>query len=401
MVWCLLVAALGGVAVRVADYGYARRAHRRYRAWSEHVERDETGLRVEFRPIEAGDGETAILFVPGFADGPLLYRYFAPYFAERGFACKAMRLPGFGDPLERAAQVTRADWMEAVRAAAETLREGRSRLWIVAHSLGAAITVRVLQEETVPVDGVILLAPLIEVSDERSPVFDPDVWFAVGQQVVVYSDMLELLFPVDAHDPRVPAIHKRDLFIPMNLYAELFALLSELRDADTMPDIPVLMVLSARDKVVDSEAAREWFEGWNTERKRARVVEPAGHVLPLDTGWEQLVDEMEEWIRFAITSTISHSLHRQSPRRGTRGGTRGHVSIFNIISGHTGSRLHIQQYQHFQGGADLWIPMSFTPTLSPRGNRVPTAKDIDSQRSHHNPYSTCHTTLCQLLNMET
>lgn len=293
----LLMATLCLAAVRVADVWYAHRVQRRYRAWSDRVERDAAGVRVAFLPLEAGKGEIAILFVPGFAVGPRLYRHFVPYFAERGFACKAMRLPGFGDPLERAAQVTRADWLNAVRAAAETLREGRAAVWIVAHSLGAAVTVRLLQDSNVPVDGVILLAPLIEVSDERSPVLDPDVWFSVGQQLVVYADVLELMFPVDAHDPRVKENHQRDVFIPMNLYTELFALLSELSEPGAMPDMPVMMVLSARDKIVDSTAAQTWFEGWNAERKQLLLMEPAGHVLPQDTGWEQLVAQMEEWIK--------------------------------------------------------------------------------------------------------
>lgn len=292
----LLAVVLVVSAVRVMDHLYARRVETRYVQWEESVERDEHGVRREFAPLIAGEGDVGILFVHGFAGSPSLYRYFVPYFTERGFACRAIRLPGFGEVVDRAAEVRREDWVRAVRTAAEEMREAHDALWIVAHSLGATLTLRVLQEDPSLADGVILLAPLVEVSEERSPLLAPDEWFAFGEWLLLESRMLESAFPIDAHDPQVREKDERDLFIPLSLYAELFALLDDLDAHAVTLDIPVMMVLSTRDKIVDPHAAKHWFSAWGHERNRLLLVEPAGHVIPLDTGWEDVLREIEAFI---------------------------------------------------------------------------------------------------------
>jgi len=296
VVMLALVLLVGVLAVRAIDYLHSRVVAHRYENWQAEVARDADGVRMDFQPMTAGEGKRAMLFVHGFASPPSLFRYFVPHFAERGYVCRAMRLPGFGEPIEQAAQVTREDWIAAVRKEASTLREDREAVWIVAHSLGAAITLRALQEEPGLADGLVLLAPLFRVSDRRSPMLSPDEWFRVGQEVVVHSRMTESLFPIDAHDERLRKANERDLFTSLNIYVELFALLEELNGLGSHPEIPVLMVLSARDEIVDLHAAREWFGTLTGAAHRLIVVEPAGHLLPLDTGWEDLLVEVASYI---------------------------------------------------------------------------------------------------------
>ncbi len=300
-----VLAVLALLLVRLADHIYAWRVEQRYAEWEASVERDADGVRTGFEPFKAGEGAVGILFVHGFAGSPSLYRYFVPYFAEHGFACRAIRLPGFGETVDRAAEVRRADWVRAVRSAALEMRAEHETVWIVAHSLGGTVALRALQADAALADGLVLLAPLLEVSDARSPILEPEEWFAVGEFLVAESDVLESIFPIDAHDPRVREKEERDLFIPLDLYSELFALLDDLDAGPADVDIPVMMVLSKRDKIVDSDAAEAWFTALTNEANRLLVVEPAGHVLPLDTGWDSLLTEIKDYV-------VNHARNRDT-----------------------------------------------------------------------------------------
>lgn len=293
----LVVVLVGGIlAVRLADYFHARIIEHRYRQWNASISRDAHQVRMDFQPIEKGEGDVAILFVPGFASPPALYRHFVSHFADLGFACRAMRLPGFGETVEQAAEVTRADWIEAVRREAAGLREDRDRVWIVAHSLGAAITLRALHDDPELADGLVLLAPLLRVSAARSPVLKPDDWFAFGERLLTHTRMTESFFPLDAHDERLRAADERDLFTPVSIHKELFKLLDELSGRSSVPDIPVMLVLSERDQIIDGQAALEWFEALDPPTKQLVTVDPAGHLLPLDTGWEDVMRSVEAFL---------------------------------------------------------------------------------------------------------
>ena len=56
-------------------------------------------------------------------------------------------------------------------------------------------------------------------------------------------------------------------------------------------------MLSSRDHVVDSNAARDIFGSYAGEPKKLIVTEEAGHVIPLDVGWEGVVEEVAGFVR--------------------------------------------------------------------------------------------------------
>ena len=45
------------------------------------------------------------------------------------------------------------------------------------------------------------------------------------------------------------------------------------------------------DRIVDNRAAERFFNDCPAQPKRLMYVENAGHMLPLDQGWEKLVNE--------------------------------------------------------------------------------------------------------------
>ena len=57
------------------------------------------------------------------------------------------------------------------------------------------------------------------------------------------------------------------------------------------------MILARHDRIVDNRAAERFFNDCSAQPKRLLYVENAGHMLPIDQGWEKLVDEAARFFR--------------------------------------------------------------------------------------------------------
>ena len=82
-----------------------------------------------------------------------------------------------------------------------------------------------------------------------------------------------------------------DKFIPRVVIRDLFALVARNRGRAKTFSTPLLMILARHDRIVDNRAAERFFNDCSAQPKRLMYVEKAGHMLPLDQGWEKLVDE--------------------------------------------------------------------------------------------------------------
>jgi esterase/lipase len=297
MIWVSGVLTALFLVGQLADALYAKRVETRYQQWDRTVTRDERGVRSEYAEIRMGEGDKAILFVHGFACPPMVYRHFAAHFASNGYHCAAIRLPGIGERMETASEVSRADWVEKVTREARLLRADHDEVWIVAHSLGAAVTLTALHADPSLADGLVLLAPLMRVGRERSPLAAPESLFRMGRPLLVRTRSVESIYPIDAHDPAVRDDPAREIFVPLNIYSEMFALLDELHEKkDWRPSVPVFMAQAQQDLVVDNATARAWFDDLDPQQRAYYKSPLAGHVLPLDTGWEALLERMARFV---------------------------------------------------------------------------------------------------------
>ena len=291
VVWIIaavLTAWIGG------DIAYSTLTKHRFLEWEKSVERDGDGLRLGARAFTVGHGDTALLMVHGFGDSPAVFRHLAPALAERGYACRAMRLPGFGEPMAAYGRVTDDQWMEAIESELEALRSEHARVWVVAHSLGAAITLRHILSGQDHVDGLVLLAPLIRVSGRRSPLLPPATWYAVTRNMLTY-EYVESVFPMDVRRVDLPD-YPRDRFVPRNVYDAMFETLSAIagRAADVRQ--PLLMMLAGDDPVIDTPTAEAFFKAAGSDTKRVVLLEDVGHAFPVDRGWERVVEEIDAFV---------------------------------------------------------------------------------------------------------
>lgn len=280
-----------------ADFGYDRVIHFRHDRWERTIERDDTGLRKGYEDFTIGTGDTALLMVHGFAAGPITWGRMAPAFAERGYTCRALRLRGFGRPMDEYRAAQAKDWRAEIQAEVDHLRATHRKVWLVGHSMGGALAMLEAMDRPEAVDGVVLLAPLVEVSSRRSPLFKARTWFNIVERISFFTDLTEMAFPVDIHDPVVGANVIRDQFVPRSIYRQLFALTDALAGHADRFKAPVFLAYAPADLVTDADAAMRFVDASAAPRKQIFRADRSGHVVPWDLDWETLVDSIDQFIR--------------------------------------------------------------------------------------------------------
>jgi carboxylesterase len=108
-------------------------------------------------------GKPAALMVHGFLGSPVEMHPLARTLRGAGWTVQGILLPGFGPDIETLPQRRHKEWLAAVETALSALQRDHSPVLIVAHSMGAALSIRAAarqqSEGRRPPDGLILLAP--------------------------------------------------------------------------------------------------------------------------------------------------------------------------------------------------------------------------------------------------
>jgi carboxylesterase len=301
MVYLLLAAAVlvlwfGG------DLVYSLLMKHRYSQWEAGVQRDPDGVRRGCREYSVGAGDAAILLLHGFADAPALYQRMAPALAEKGFACRVMRLPHFAMPHQDYCRTNAAQWREAVGAELRELRRRHARVFVVAHSLGAAVVLDYLADDPTAADAVVLLAPLLAVSSRRSPLLSPHAWHWLFDHSMIFTDRIGMLHAADVKDEQALPLIKNDRFVPRVVFREMMGLIERNRNRAAAIRLPLFMALAEHDEVVDNAAAERFYQTCTSSARRLRRVAGAAHVLPMDFGWQELTEDVVKFIREAASN---------------------------------------------------------------------------------------------------
>lgn len=265
---------------------------RRHR-FEQRIQRDADGIRAGCRAYTLGKGDTAILLLHGFGSSPHIWRNVAPELAQAGFTVRAMRLPGFAEPIHRYRKTDRRQWRQAVLAELAELRAGHRRVVLAAFSLGGACAIDALIAAPRAADAVVLIAPLCAVSSARSPLLAPAAWFRLLDPLLLFTRTLPVDFPPDLHDAAERPRMKNDRFVPRTVYRELFALLKANRRRAGQFVTPMTMILSEHDRVISNDDA-ETFHARCAAPDPAPVIRFAdsGHMLPVDHDWRHVAREI-------------------------------------------------------------------------------------------------------------
>lgn len=280
------------------DAAYAGYCHFRRVSWEESVARDADGVLQDCEAFAVGRGSTALLLLHGINDTPYVYKKMANYLGKHHHV-RAMRMPGFGEPVGDYASYGADDWIAAVMREAKALREKHDRVFIVAHSLGGAVTVQTVlragEEQNKLFDGVVLMAPAIDVSNRRSPVFPVHTWHKLSG-ALLFTRYTHSPFPPDTQDPELTDFPNRTPFTPRSVIADTFRLIESNRGRADEIQLPVLLAISDKDEVTDHEASGAWFEQLRSEQKKLIWINESGHQMQYDLGWQKISDAILEFV---------------------------------------------------------------------------------------------------------
>lgn len=165
--------------------------------------------------------------------------------------------------------------------------------------MGAALAMRHALDYPESIDGLVLLAPLMQVSGARSPVLRPETWYRLAEVFLHFTRVIENPVPLDVRDADVRNTHPLDRFVAREVFHALFPLVDDIQTRAAELDHPVLMVVSPHDVVVDSDAARVVFDRIASSDKQLFIDEDSAHVTPLDFGWRRVADAVCEHVRNA------------------------------------------------------------------------------------------------------
>ena len=296
----LLIAAVAFVPLHLLiDAIYAGYVGRAASAWEKTITRDSNGViegseTYDVAPSGEVDTDTAILLVHGLGASPRHYEFIAKDLAERGYHCRAVRLPGFAEPVAKYCEYTSKAWLEKVQSELASLRKDHGRVGVVGHSLGGAVTVGVLLADPQAADFAVLLTPAVEVSDTRSPIFSARTWHEISERSLMFVRVLPSVYPLDCRDPARAEFPGRTPFTPKCVVDQLFKLMDANRGRAEEINVPTTVVVAIDDPIVDSPAAESFYEKLGSTEKNLVRLDRSGHEVTLDWQWKEVADAIAQ-----------------------------------------------------------------------------------------------------------
>ncbi|MDA3924864.1 MAG: alpha/beta hydrolase [Kiritimatiellae bacterium] len=269
----------------------------RYHCWNRKVVRNESGLLEHSEPFSCGKGDKALIFIHGFADLPYGWKRIAQRLTNsHEFSCHAIRVPRWGESLSSARGVSIDEIRTAVDSKINEIKGDRKQIWLVGHSMGCAIAIDAIPRNHANISGLVTLAPLLRVSNRRVPCLTARFWYGLGTKVLwmartFESPFTERLTAVD--DPSYT--YAVDKFVPYSVYDILFSITASNQNIELPNKMPIFCAISTRDKVIDSDAAQEWFEKLPNP-KALYVDKDSEHALHFGINWKDITDEIGEFV---------------------------------------------------------------------------------------------------------
>lgn len=202
-------------------------------------------MPIERRPSNScKEVRAGVLLVHGLSDSPYSVKDAAESMASRCLLVRTLLLPGHGTKAEDLIEVSRDQWRESVRNAADTLAGETGRLYVAGFSTGGALALDYAMNTDTPVQGLILFSPALKINsgiDWLSPILSPFLDWLDHQQSDDYAKYASI---------PVPAI------------AEVYLLAKEVRSqlADNKLSSPVFIAMAEEDNTVDSEVTLDYFD---------------------------------------------------------------------------------------------------------------------------------------------
>ena len=242
----------------------------------------------------------------GLGDHSGLYPTLASYFPAQGIALYAYDMRGNGrSPGQRAYLRSWDDYRGDLHAFLELVREWEPGvpLFLLGNSLGGLVVLEYALLRPRGLAGIVAAAPPL------GKLGVPPVLMALGRAMSRIMPRLSLQVGMDltglARDPAVveavlsdPLFHRRGT---ARLSTEVTAAITRVQEGAATLAVPLLIIHGSADRMVPPDGSREFFSKVRFPDRELREYPGAYHGLFADTGYQQVLDDVEHWIGSRIT----------------------------------------------------------------------------------------------------
>lgn len=288
----------------IVDFVHSCIVARNLAIWEKSIKRHESGIQIGGEPYSIGNEscDVAILMIHGINETPHAYHKVAPKTSKDGVYCRAMLLDGFGMPLTDYQDSTINDWLSSVDREFLALKKQHKTVLLAGHSLGGAISIQYALLHPNLVDGLILAAPAIEISNSRSPILSVKTWHSILNLTWIFSKVTQSPFGIDAVDESERQSSMRMPFTPRKVIDQTFEIIDRNHNREEDLRMPVLILLAEQDKVIDNNAAKKFFNKLPNSKNRMVEFENSAHAILCDFDWSKVATEIAAFATMKLTT---------------------------------------------------------------------------------------------------
>ena len=223
----------------------------------------------------AGHGANAqvgVVLVHGFTGSPASMRPWAHFLQDRGYAIRVPLLPGHGTHWNDLNQVKWQEWPDRVMQDVAELRQSCSKVFVFGLSMGGCTTLNVT--ETVPVDGIVLVNPMIHI---------PGVQVQFAPLIALFKKGMASV----GDDIKKPGVTEWGYdVLPTRGVLQLNKMLKATRTNLAKVDVPTLLFHSVDDHVLPISNSNIIMGEISSKEKQRIEITNSYHVATMDNDAE-------------------------------------------------------------------------------------------------------------------
>ena len=253
---------------------------------------DDQGFVVGGGPIrlEGAALNRAALLLHGFGDTPQTLEYLATQLRSDEWNVVAPALPGHARTIREFARSTADEWLEAARRELVALRQSHDEVVVVGLSMGGALA-SVLAADDTTLPALVLLAPYLAMSKRVRRFSRVHRLLAIWRVYVFGRSVRSIRDPVERGRNRAYG------YTPPVALHELWRVVRWARGAAPRIVAPTLVIVSRQDNRIASPDAEAAFRLIGSPEKRIVWIEGAGHVITVDYGRDEVIEQTRDWLR--------------------------------------------------------------------------------------------------------
>lgn len=221
-----------------------------------------------------GEAKAVIVIVHGASEHHGRYGWLIEMWRSSGYHVIMGDLPGQGlTSRSRRGHIDSFDeYIFEVKDWVQTAYQFELPIFLIGHSMGGLVSIRLLQEERLNLAGVVLSSPCLGLTHTPSKLLDI---LSHGLNIIYPSLRIDSGLTVDmaTRNLEVREIDSNDTLyvtkMSVRWYRELVAAMKQAYEKSTdIQDIPMLVMQAGDDKVVNKQSVKDWFNHAPLSEKR-------------------------------------------------------------------------------------------------------------------------------------